>query len=87
MWEEPYPDEFGYDADKKQWTVKGGEAKFKQAYNLWCSGQNFPILCFFTYEHLPESLQAVSKPFCELAVTIDYKTRRYASAGSGCNAA
>lgn len=25
------------------------------------------ILQFFAYEHLPPSLQAVSKPFCELA--------------------
>jgi len=28
------------------------------------------ILQFFTYHHLPEYLQAVSKPFCELAVSI-----------------
>lgn len=26
-----------------------------------------PIMQFFAYEHLPEKLQAVSKPFCELA--------------------
>jgi hypothetical protein len=26
-----------------------------------------PILKWFKYEHLPEKLQAVSKPFCELA--------------------
>lgn len=25
------------------------------------------IMQFFTYAHLPEHLQAVSKPFCELA--------------------
>ena len=25
------------------------------------------IMQYFTYEHLPEHLQAVSKPFCELA--------------------
>ena len=25
---------------------------------------------FFTYEHLPENLQIVSKPFCELAKQI-----------------
>ncbi|QDG49305.1 hypothetical protein FIV42_00710 [Persicimonas caeni] len=25
------------------------------------------LLEFFTYEHLPEHLQAVSRPFCELA--------------------
>lgn len=29
-----------------------------------------PILQFFTYKHLPEHLQEVSKPFCELAVWI-----------------
>lgn len=26
-----------------------------------------PIMQFFAYAHLPEHLQAVSKPFCELA--------------------
>lgn len=26
-----------------------------------------PILQFFTYEHLPPHLQAVSRPWCELA--------------------
>lgn len=26
-----------------------------------------PMLQFFTYDHLPESLQTVSRPFCELA--------------------
>lgn len=25
------------------------------------------LLVFFTYEHLPEHLQSVSKPFCQLA--------------------
>lgn len=28
---------------------------------------NEPMLQFFTYEHLPEQLREVSKPFCELA--------------------
>jgi hypothetical protein len=28
---------------------------------------NEPILQFFTYTHLPEILQEVSKPFCNLA--------------------
>ena len=27
----------------------------------------YPILKFFTYKHLPENLQAISKPFCDLA--------------------
>jgi hypothetical protein len=26
-----------------------------------------PILQFFRYEHLPEALQAISAPFCDLA--------------------
>jgi hypothetical protein len=26
-----------------------------------------PIMQFFAYAHLPEAMQAVSKPFCELA--------------------
>lgn len=29
-----------------------------------------PILQFFIYKHLPEHLQEVSKPFCELAIWI-----------------
>lgn len=29
-----------------------------------------PILQYFTYEHLREDLQPVSKPFCDLAMTI-----------------
>ena len=29
------------------------------------------ILKYFKYEHLPEKLQAVSKPFCELAEVVD----------------
>ena len=28
---------------------------------------SYPILQYFTYEHLPENLQVVSRPFCELA--------------------
>lgn len=30
-------------------------------------GENNSILQHFTYAHLPEHLQAVSRPFCELA--------------------
>lgn len=29
------------------------------------------LLQFFTYEHLPENLQKISKPFCDLAASID----------------
>lgn len=29
-----------------------------------------PMLQFFTFTHLPEHLQRVSRPFCDLAVTI-----------------
>lgn len=29
-----------------------------------------PILQYFTYDHLPGHLQAVSRPFCDLAVGI-----------------
>lgn len=27
----------------------------------------YPILRYFTHAHLPEHLQAISRPFCELA--------------------
>ena len=30
-----------------------------------------PIMQFFEYKHLPENLQKVSKPFHELAATMD----------------
>lgn len=30
----------------------------------------FPVLRYFTYEHLPEHLQAISRPFCLLALTV-----------------
>lgn len=30
-----------------------------------------PIMQFFEYEHLPENLQKVSKPFHELATTME----------------
>lgn len=30
-----------------------------------------PIMQFFEYKHLPEPLQAVSRPFCKLAEHID----------------
>jgi hypothetical protein len=29
-----------------------------------------PILAYFTWEHLPPRLQAVSKPFCDLAAAM-----------------
>jgi hypothetical protein len=32
--------------------------------------QQYPILGFFAYEHLPRKLQAISQPFGELAETI-----------------
>lgn len=31
---------------------------------------NEPIVQFFAYAHLPEHLQAVSRPFCDLAISI-----------------
>lgn len=36
------------------------------------------ILQFFTYSHLPESLQPISKPFCELAAELVLKLPRNA---------
>lgn len=37
-----------------------------------------PILRFFDYAHLPEALQARSKPFCDLARTVVETTPRNA---------
>lgn len=40
-----------------------------------------PLLQFFTYEHLPEHLREVSKPFCRLAhqlvTDLPYNSERY----------
>lgn len=30
-----------------------------------------PILRYFAYQHLPEKLQEISKPLCDLAYTLD----------------
>ena len=30
----------------------------------------YPILRYFAYKHLPEHLQKISKPFCELAYQV-----------------
>lgn len=30
----------------------------------------YPILRFFHYEHLPPHLQEISKPFCDLAISM-----------------
>jgi len=30
----------------------------------------YPVLKYFKYDHLPEKLQEVSKPFCELAFNL-----------------
>ena len=32
------------------------------------SDVHYPILRYFEYGHLPPNLQAVSKPFCDLAI-------------------
>lgn len=32
--------------------------------------QDFSILKYFEYDHLPTHLQEISKPFCELAVSL-----------------
>jgi hypothetical protein len=32
---------------------------------------NNPIMKYFSYEHLPENLQKISKPFAELAKLMD----------------
>lgn len=37
---------------------------------LGMCAQKYPITRFFMYSHLPEKLQAISKPFAELAVVM-----------------
>lgn len=40
----------------------------KPANSLY--NQTYPILKYFVYKHLPDHLQAISKPFSDLAVEI-----------------
>lgn len=32
-----------------------------------------PIIKYFKYDHLPDKLKEISKPFCDLAIEIDNK--------------
>ena len=43
----------------------------------------YPIIAFFRYDHLPEELQTVSKPFAELAVTMAAATAANAETSAG----
>ena len=43
----------------------------------------YPILAFFKFEHLPEPLQAVSRPFGELARHLAEKLPRNAETSAG----
>lgn len=46
--------------------------------------ERYPILQFFAYEHLPEHLQAISKPFAELAgVMAARETKHFAETAAG----
>ena len=38
----------------------------------------YPLLKYFKYDHLPEHLQAHSKPFCDLAIKVARSTERNA---------
>jgi len=39
----------------------------------------YPILKFFSYEHLPQNLQAISKPFYDLAhAVVEYPDNAFA---------
>ena len=42
-----------------------------------------PIMKYFAYEHLPEHLQSVSKPFCELAKQMDETLKPGAEKSAG----
>lgn len=42
-----------------------------------------PILRYFEYRHLPEKLQAISKPLCDLAVEMDVKLKNSAEKSAG----
>ena len=42
-----------------------------------------PIMKFFEYKHLPEHLQAVSAPICELAIDMNSKLEDGAEKSAG----
>jgi len=42
-----------------------------------------PIMRFFAFEHLPEHLQAVSKPFCETAEWVELNLEPSAEKSAG----
>lgn len=43
----------------------------------------YPILAFFKYSHLPEALQAISRPFGELAVQMAQELPNCAETSAG----
>jgi hypothetical protein len=54
-------------ANECQWNFATGERKKAP---MIVKAEKEPILQFFGYTHLPETLQPVSQPFCELAEKI-----------------
>ena len=42
-----------------------------------------PIMKYFKYKHLPEHLQVISKPFCELAEEINNTCENSAEKSAG----
>lgn len=44
----------------------------------------YPILKYFQYAHLPQKLQDISKPYCELAITLAWShPEGHAEVGAG----
>ncbi len=44
---------------------------------------NYPILEHFTFDHLPEGLQEISRPFCDLAFKMAKGLQRSAEVSAG----
>jgi hypothetical protein len=42
-----------------------------------------PIMKFFEYDHLPEHLKAISRPFCETAIWMDAELPNGAEKSAG----
>ena len=56
---------FGVDVELVEKAISNGAVTYQDVYN------KVKGLKYFGYKHLPEKLQELSKPFCDLAIEID----------------
>ena len=71
-----HPDHEGYIS----WSPKD---VFERSHHITCDAYNNDIMKYFEYSHLPEKLQRISKPICDIAKIYDgkYSNSQEKSAG------